>query len=156
MHRKEPYEWTDEVPEDDPKFQGLLDENKHTAVYSDISAKLPGVELEEDEQDFETVTTEPEPEFHKSAGEALHNAGIDASGALRQARGNNLSQAQGPALLDTDKDELVYKITFDVLDAGLLPVDDSEPLGDDSDDTLIAAVPGADADADTVGRRYPS
>jgi hypothetical protein len=24
--RKEPYEWTDEVPEDDPKFQGLFKE----------------------------------------------------------------------------------------------------------------------------------
>jgi hypothetical protein len=23
----EPYEWTDEVPKDDPKFKGLLDKN---------------------------------------------------------------------------------------------------------------------------------
>jgi len=77
---------TNKVLEDDPEFQELLDENEHTAVYPDISAELPGVELEEeDEQDFETVTTEPELEFHELAGAALHNAGIDAAGALRQA-----------------------------------------------------------------------
>jgi len=35
--RGEPYEWTDEVPEDDPDFQGLLDEDEGTAVYPDIS-----------------------------------------------------------------------------------------------------------------------
>ncbi len=47
--RCELYEWTDEVPKDDPKFQGLLNKKEGT-VYPDISAKLPGVELEEEEQ----------------------------------------------------------------------------------------------------------
>ena len=42
----EPYEWTDEVPEDDPEFQGLLEETEDTAVYPDISAELPGVLLD--------------------------------------------------------------------------------------------------------------
>jgi hypothetical protein len=37
------------VPKDDPKFQGLLNKKEGT-VYPDISAKLPGVELEEEEQ----------------------------------------------------------------------------------------------------------
>ena len=43
--RKEPFEWTDEVPEDDPEFQGLLEE---PAAYPDLSAaprrqrELPG------------------------------------------------------------------------------------------------------------------
>ncbi len=60
-----------------------MDENEETALYPDISAELPGVELEEDKQEFETVTTEPEPDFHRLAGTALHNAGIDAEGALR-------------------------------------------------------------------------
>ncbi|KAL3796182.1 hypothetical protein ACHAW5_005865 [Stephanodiscus triporus] len=153
----EPYEWTNEVPEDDPEFQGLLDENKDTAVYPDISAKLPGVELEEDEQDFQMVTAEPELEFHELAGAALHNAVIDAAGALQQACVNNLSQAPGPALLDGDKDNLVYEIMFDVPDARLFPTDDdpNEPLRDDSDDTLIVAVPGADDDSEPVGQRYP-
>jgi hypothetical protein len=156
--RNEPYEWTDEVPEDDPEFQGLLDENEDTAVYPDISAELPGVELEVDEQDFQTVTADPEPEFQELAGAALHNAGIDAAGAIRQARANDLSQAQGPALVEADEDELVYEITFDVPDAGLLPAadDPGEPLGDDMNDTLVVAVPGADDEGAAVGRRYPS
>ena len=151
--RNEPYEWTDEVPEDDPEFQGLLDENEDTAVYPDISAELPGVELEEDERDFQTVTVEPEPEFHKLAGAALHNAGIDAAGAIRRARENDLSQAQGPPLVEADDDELVYEITFDIPDAGLLPAadDPGEPLGDDMNDTLVVAVPGADDEGAAVG-----
>jgi len=135
-----------------------LDENEDTAVYPDISAELPGVELEVDEQDFQTVTADPEPEFQELAGAALHNAGIDAAGAIRQARANDLSQAQGPALVEADEDELVYEITFDVPDAGLLPAadDPGEPLGDDMNDTLVVAVPGADDEGAAVGRRYPS
>jgi hypothetical protein len=43
--QKEPYKWTDEVQEDDTDFQGLL-ENEEEAVYPDVSAKLPEVELE--------------------------------------------------------------------------------------------------------------
>ena len=45
-HVKEPYEWTDSVPEDDPNFQGLLEDDE--APFPDISAELPGVPLEED------------------------------------------------------------------------------------------------------------
>ncbi len=59
---KEPYEWTDTTPEDDPEFQGLLEEE---APFLEMSAKLPGVplELEEDEKDFKVVTDEPVPDF---------------------------------------------------------------------------------------------
>jgi len=44
---KEPSEWTNFVPEpeDDPDFQGLLEEDE--APFPDISAELPGVPLEE-------------------------------------------------------------------------------------------------------------
>jgi hypothetical protein len=35
--RKEPYEWTGEVPEDDPDFQGLLEE---PATYPDLLVEL--------------------------------------------------------------------------------------------------------------------
>ena len=51
----------------------------------------------------------------------------------------------------------MYEITFDIPDAGLLPADDDpgEPLGDDMNDTLVAAVPGADDEGEAVGRRYP-
>ncbi len=76
--RGEPYEWTDKVPEDDSDFQGLLDENDITAMYLDVSAELPGVELESEGQDFQTVTDKPEPDFRDLAGAALHNAGINA------------------------------------------------------------------------------
>ena len=61
--RGEPYEWTDTIPEDDPDFQGLLDETDDTAVYPDVSAELPGVELESEERDFQTILDEPEPDF---------------------------------------------------------------------------------------------
>ena len=74
--RKEPYEWTDCVPEDDPEFQGLL-ENDDKALYPDISAELPGVVLEIEERDFTPVMDQPEEDFRDLAGAALHNAGIN-------------------------------------------------------------------------------
>ncbi len=63
--RKEPYKWTDSVPEDDPEFQGLLDllDDEEEAAYPEISAELPGVELEEEQRDFTPVTDEPEADF---------------------------------------------------------------------------------------------
>jgi hypothetical protein len=154
--RREPYEWSDEVLEDDPEFQGLLDETEDTAVFPDVSAELPGVELEENEQDFRTVTEDQDPDFPELAGAALHNAGIDAADAIRRAREHDLPNPGGPTLVEADKDEIVYELTFDLRDAGLAPAFGApgEPLGDERDDTLVAAVP-TDNDA-SVGRRYPS
>ena len=86
--RKEPYEWTDSVPEDDPEFQGLL-ENDDEAPYPDISAELPGVALEIEERDFTLVTDEPEDNFRDLARAALHNAGIDADQRIRDALNTN-------------------------------------------------------------------
>ncbi len=60
--RKEPFEWTDLVPEDNPEFQGLLDDEEE-AAYPKISAELPGVELEEEERDFTPITDELEADF---------------------------------------------------------------------------------------------
>jgi hypothetical protein len=74
--RQEPYEWTNAVPEDDPEFQGLLEDNKE-AAYPDISAEPPGVELESEETNYAAVTDEPEPDFGQLAATALVNAGID-------------------------------------------------------------------------------
>jgi hypothetical protein len=68
--RREPYEWTDEVPKDDPEFQGLLDEGDASVVYPDISAELPGVELEDEERDYQTVMDD-EPDFRDQADAAL-------------------------------------------------------------------------------------
>ena len=58
---KDAFTWTDEVPPDDPAFQGLLEEEE--AVYSDITAELPGVSLEEEVVDHQAVTDEDEPDF---------------------------------------------------------------------------------------------
>ena len=51
-------------------------------MYPDISAELPGVLLKEQEQDFQPLTDEPEPDFQDLAGNALYNAGIDTDEAL--------------------------------------------------------------------------
>jgi hypothetical protein len=107
--RGEPYKWTDKVPEDNPDFQGLLDENEGTAVYPDVSAELPGVELEAEERDYQTIVDEPEPDFRDLAGAALHNAGIDANTMIWDAQGGNVPQAGGPALIKADGDEIVYE-----------------------------------------------
>jgi hypothetical protein len=76
----------DEVPEDDPEFQGLLEE---PAQYPDIPAKLPGVELESKVEDDQVVTDEPEPDFAAFAAAALANAGIDPQDRLHSAQAAN-------------------------------------------------------------------
>jgi hypothetical protein len=106
----EPYEWTDKVLEDDPEFQGLLDETEDTAGYPDISAELPGVLLEEQEQDIQTLTDEPEPDFRDLAGDALYNARIDADKVIRHANLENTPP--GPAAVEAEDNELVYKLTL--------------------------------------------
>jgi hypothetical protein len=76
--QKEPYEWTNKVPEDDLEFQGLLKADaEQAAAYPDISAKLPGVELTSKEDDYPAITEEPEADFQHLAAVALDNAGMD-------------------------------------------------------------------------------
>jgi hypothetical protein len=153
--RGEPYEWTDEVPEDDPDFQGLLDENEGTAVYPGVSTELPGVELEAEERDYQTIMDEPEPDFRDLAGAALHNAGIDANAIIRNAQGDDIPQASGPALIEANKDEIVYELTLELSDAGLGVADADATLGignDRRDDTSTVVMA---ADNDTVSQRYP-
>jgi hypothetical protein len=70
---KEPYKWTDFVPEVDPDFQGLMEDEE--APFPDISAEPPGVPLEEDKYDFQVVTDKPKPDFEELAAAALANAG---------------------------------------------------------------------------------
>jgi len=154
--RGEPYEWTDEVPEDDPDFQGVLDENEGTAVYPDVSAELPGVELEAEECEYQTIMDEPEPDFRDLAGTALHNAGIDTNAMIRNAQGDAVPQATGPALI-ADEDEVMFKLTFDLPDAGLGVVagaDDTSDIESNRQDNISTVVMAADDD--TVGRRYPT
>ncbi len=117
---KEPYEWTDSVPKDDPEFQGLLDD-KEEAAYPKISAELPGVELEEEELDFTPVTDEPEADFWELAGAALHNAGINADDRIRAALGA-AAEHRAPVVIEGDEDKIVYEVTFKLPDAGLVPI----------------------------------
>jgi hypothetical protein len=122
---KEPYEWTNKVPEDDLEFQGLLEADvEEAAAYPDISAKVPGVELASAEDDYPAITEEPEANFQDLAAAALDNARIDTVAWLHAAR--DFADAtvigiapQNPraALVETNKDKIVYKITFDLLDA---------------------------------------
>jgi hypothetical protein len=147
----EPYEWTEEVPEDNPEFQGLLDENEGTTVCPDVSAELLGVELEVEERDYQTIEDEPEPDFRDLARAALHNAGIDANTKIRNERGGDIPPAGGPALIKADGDEIVYELTFDLPDAGFgVPgADDTLEIGDDRQDDASTVVMAANDD--TVG-----
>ena len=153
--RGEPYEWSDEVPEDDPEFQGLLDETGDMAVYPDISAELPGVALEEHEQDFQPVTDETPADFRDLAGDALYNAGINPDEALRRA---NLVNETQPAVIEADNDELVYELTFDLPDAGLAPppINPAVPLGENRNDQGHVIIPEDTDDPQSDGRRYPT
>ena len=128
--RKEPYEWTDEVPEDDWDYQGLLEE---PAPYPDLSAELPGVLLEDKDIDLHMVTDDPEPNFADLAAAALDNAGTNAHDRLQAAQ-QGPGPTNEPTLVEADNDKIVYEITFDMPDAGLgganvVPADHNAPQG---------------------------
>jgi hypothetical protein len=166
----EPYEWTDAVPEDDPKFQGLLEEEEPVA-YPDISAELRGVELESEEEDFQVLTDKPEPDFADLAATVLENAGIDPNECICQVREATADGALGvrlPAIVKVDEDKVVYKITFNLPGAGLgmntIPPDNILPV--DAPNAIVPNVPMAKAAAAThipdlvpkvtTGQRYPT
>jgi hypothetical protein len=120
--RAEPYEWTDEVPEDDSELQGLLEEEEDTAPYPDISVEPPGVELELEESDFQLITDDPEPHFRELAAAAFDNAGINPIGRIHAAQGHVAAAAAaaaetaGPRLVEAEEDEIVYEITLNLPD----------------------------------------
>ena len=118
--RKEPFEWTDEVPEDDPEFQGLLEEE--VALYPDVLTELPGVALKDDMDDNQVVTDEPKPNFTEQAAAALENVGIDPHNRLHALQGRNvIDQApMCPAPVDYNSDKIVYKINLTYPTPGLL------------------------------------
>ena len=134
--RAAPFEWTDEVPENNAEFQGLLEEEEPTP-YPDVSIELPGVELEYEEPDFEVVMDKPEPDFCKLAAAALNNAGIDLVNRLCAARDVAVAKAatrSKPTLVEANNDKIMYEITFDLPNAGLgvVPPDAPPPLTDDA------------------------
>ncbi len=124
---KEPYKWTDTVPEGDPEFQGSLEEE---APFPDVGAKLPGVTLEEEEEgDYQVVTNETKPALETLATAALENTGIDAAKQIWAAQaaadaaaraGVIAAQSNGPCLREANKDKIVCKITFDIPDKGII------------------------------------
>ena len=84
-----------QAPEDDDDFQGLLEDEIEAAPYPDISAELPGVELDKEEREFQTILDEPEPDFRDMAAAALHNAGIDGDKKIQAGRARALVAAHG-------------------------------------------------------------
>ena len=148
---KEPFEWTDSVPEDDPEFQGLL-ENEDEAPFPDISA----------ERDFTPVMDELEEDFRDLAKAALHNAGIDANQRIRVALDAGTGQQapaviEAPAIVEPENIDYVHEVTFDLPDAGLpLANDPNLILGNQNDDTIIPAFVADDTDGPPSTSRYPT
>jgi hypothetical protein len=125
---KEPYEWMDTVPEDNLEFQVLLEEE---APFPDVSTELPGVIQEEEEEgDYQVVTNKPET----LAAVALENAVIDATKQIQVARaaadagaraGVIAAQPNDTRLIETNKDKIMYEITFDLPEEGIIPAYDN-------------------------------
>jgi hypothetical protein len=148
---KEPYTWNNTVPKDDPEFQGLLEEE---APFPNVSAELPGVILEEEEEGgHQVVTNKPDSAFETLAAAALDNAGIDTAKQIRTARAtadvvaraHATTQAKGPQLIEVNEDKIMYEITFDLQDDGIIPdYNDAVELPD-------AAI----VDGDTATNCYP-
>jgi hypothetical protein len=154
----------DAVLEDDPEFQGLLKDDKE-AAYPDISVESSGVELESEETDCAAVTDEPEPDFEQLATTTLDNAGIDPQDCLcaAQAAAAAAPLRAGPALVEANDNKIIYKITFDLPNAGLaggnVIQDDALPppavkasILDMADETVEILT---DTDAVTTNWRYP-
>ncbi len=145
-----PFEWTDSIPEDDDKFQGLLEEEE--ATFPDISAELPGVELESEEAAFQTVEDEPDPLFEDLATAALDNAGIDLHKQLQSAciADKNRQANIAPAMIEPTQDKTIYEITFNLPNAGL---QGGIPYKVDEVPAPAAAVPAAPVQDNARG--YP-
>ncbi len=105
---KRPFPWSteDEVPLENPQFQGLLEDD---APYPDISAELPGqVALQDPDEPDSAVEEEQEPSDEQRAALALQNAGLQRGPDDRQVEVDQLHAPQpqaepGPELDVEDK-----------------------------------------------------
>ena len=134
------------------------------------------MELESEEADFSAVTDDPEPDFEQLAAAALDNAGINPQDRLHAAQAAHTAaeaaraaaaaafQHRGPALVEANQDKIVYEITFDLPDAGLIggnavPANDPPPptpgetIMDMANDTVEFLTDTTDAIP--TNRRYP-
>jgi hypothetical protein len=126
---KEPYEWTNTDPKNDPVFQGLLEEE---ASFPDVSMEIPRVVLEEEEDDGQVVMDKPKVPFEALAAVALENAGINMVDHIHAARaaGDDGDRARAPAmpqepcLVEVYNDKIGYNVTINLPDAGLILPDD--------------------------------
>ena len=85
---KEPFDWTDEVPDNDGEFQGLLREE---APFPDVRSELPGVVLKDDLVGYATYLEDyPEPSFEAQSAASLDNADIQVDEQLRAAQAQQL------------------------------------------------------------------
>ena len=112
---KEPFDWTDEVPDDDGEFQGLLGEE---TPFPDISSDLPGVILEDKLVGPTTaLEEESEPAFEAKAAAALDNADIQVDKQLCAAR----TQVATVPIMVAHPDEIMYELELgtDEPDKGL-------------------------------------
>jgi hypothetical protein len=152
---KERYKWTNTVPEDDPEFQGLLEVE---APFPDASVEIPGVVLEEEEDDGQVVTDKPKVPFEALAAAALENAGIDKADCICAARaaGDNRDRANAPAmpqkprLVEAYDEKIVYNIMINLPNAGLILSDDylaAPPIevAGDKPEAIRARVPSPQA-----------
>ena len=153
--RTEPYEWTDEVPKDNPDFQGLLEE---PAPYPDLSAELQGVLLDDKDINLKVVTDDPEPDFAQLAAAALDNAGINAQDCP-QAVQQRPEPTAGTALVEAANDEIVYETTFDLPDTGLTGHGGANVVpaaADATVDDLATETVDFLTEMDNTTRRYPT
>ena len=80
------------------------------------------MELELEESDFQLITDNPEPDFCELAAAALDNVGINPTERIQAAQDRVAAIAAknaGPRLVKAVENEIVYEITFNLLDVGL-------------------------------------
>ena len=115
--------------------------------------------LEDEDMAQAVVSDEPEPDFAELAAAALDNAGINANERI-QAAAQRGSVAAGPALIEADNNEIVYEITFDMPDDGLIPdgmvPDDAAVPMNDNIHELAHETVDILTDANETTRRYPT
>jgi hypothetical protein len=147
------------VPEDDPKFQGLLEEEE--APYPAMSAELPGVKLELEEMDeAPAIMEDPTPSFKDLTAHALDNAGINRKDMLQAA--HNRAEHEHvtdlvPVIIDANEDKILYEIMFNLPDTGLhgdnaVPPDDTV----EADPNALAVVAAPPNPMGIKPRRHPT
>ena len=111
----ESFDWTDEVPDDDGEFQGLLGEE---APFPDVSSELPGVVPKDEIVGPATALEEdPEPAFEEKDAASLDNSGIQVDEQLCADR----AQAATVPIVVAWPDEIMYEVELgtDEPDEGL-------------------------------------